>query len=96
MSLILKKRCRKGKFICLWAGCEGRAFDRLADLKRHDLRIHHPAPPLFDCPVAGCNRVGRDGLPREDKLRDHLRDRHKIDIPKIEKRGRKDSKIADS
>lgn len=55
------------------------AFSRKADFERHIKRLHEQSPQLFDCPMAGCIRVGFKGLPRADKLRDHLREFHKVD-----------------
>ena len=56
-------------------------FDRKADLTRHNDRYHMPSPPKYDCPLAhrdNCSRYGSSGLPRPDKVRDHLHDKHKL------------------
>lgn len=80
-------------WICFQPGCmtadrKATMFTRKADLERHYQRVHCPSPTLYDCPVPGCNRVGPSGLPRQDKLREHLRERHRLDIPKVGGRGR--------
>lgn len=61
-------------------------FTRKADLERHIKRLHEPSPQLYDCFYPGCNRVGFKGLPRADKLRDHLREVHKVDPSKLMQR----------
>jgi len=53
------------------------SFARKDDFNRHVQR-HSPFRPLYDCPVVGCRRVGQNGLPRPDKLTEHLRETHRI------------------
>ncbi|GAB7358759.1 hypothetical protein MBLNU230_g3987t1 [Neophaeotheca triangularis] len=74
----------KGHYICLHPQCKGIAFSRAADLDRHDDSAHNPQRQLWDCTVPGCRRVGANGLPRRDKLLEHLRETHKMDVPKRE------------
>lgn len=48
------------------------SFTRKDDLNRH-LALHMPHRELFPCPVPGCIRVGDKGLPRKDKLMEHVK-----------------------
>lgn len=75
--------------MCVHPGClrpDGQltAFARKDDLDRHVQR-HMTHRTLFDCPVPGCIRVGERGLPRKDKLIEHMRETHKEPIPKVHK-----------
>jgi hypothetical protein len=74
------------RYLCVHPGC-GSGFARVADLQRHIARRHAFCPQLFPCPIPGCNRAGSNGLPRPDKLRDHLREKHKLEIPKMQRKG---------
>ena len=79
-------------WVCPHPGCRQRdgrysSFTRKADYQRHIDRLHVQSPQLFNCTYPGCNRTGFKGLPREDKLRDHLREVHKVDVPKVQGRG---------
>ncbi|KAL1962320.1 hypothetical protein VTN77DRAFT_9811 [Rasamsonia byssochlamydoides] len=58
----------------------GKAFTRVADVKRHQTSVHFPV--LEDCPVDQCPRKGKNGFPRKDHLTEHLRTYHHMDIPK--------------
>ena len=40
----------------------------------------------FDCPVGGCGRTGEYGFVRKDHFREHLREVHAKDVPKINRR----------
>ncbi|KAF2207295.1 hypothetical protein CERZMDRAFT_51503 [Cercospora zeae-maydis SCOH1-5] len=46
----------------------------------------HPAPgssaAKFDCAVQGCHRKGGYGFGRKDKMIEHLREVHKVEVPK--------------
>ncbi|KAN0096724.1 hypothetical protein V8E51_015529 [Hyaloscypha variabilis] len=54
-------------------------FARLGDLRRHE-KIHSPERHRkYHCWEPGCNRNGRKGFTRRDKLRDHVKGVHKID-----------------
>ncbi|OQN95756.1 hypothetical protein B0A48_17946 [Cryoendolithus antarcticus] len=75
-------------YVCIHPGC-GSSHRRVADLQRHIERVHKFGEKLLDCPVEGCNRVGKYGIGRLDKLRDHLRERHRMEIPK--RAGRRES-----
>ena len=67
-------RQRSSRYVCLEANCD-RTFSRPSDLDRH-LKSRHYLP-TFNCPVDDCDRKGRRGFPRKDKLRDHLRQKHR-------------------
>jgi hypothetical protein len=75
-------RPRTRPWICPHPGClreDGRlvAFVRKDDLNRH-IQRHVPTRALYSCPVLGCRRIGADGLPRKDKLREHMRETHHV------------------
>ena len=58
-------------------------FGRYADLERHIAIVHNRSTlQLVDCTHPGCHRRGEYGFTRKDKMVEHLRDVHKIDIPK--------------
>ncbi|OQN97166.1 hypothetical protein B0A48_17263 [Cryoendolithus antarcticus] len=75
-------------YVCVSYGCTS-SHKRLADLQRHIERVHKVGEVLYDCHIPGCNRVGKYGIGRLDKLRDHLREKHHLDIPK--RGGRRES-----
>jgi hypothetical protein len=52
------------------------SFARKDDLNRH-IQRHVPNRQLFPCPIPGCHRVGEKGLPRQDKLLEHMRETHR-------------------
>lgn len=53
-----------------------KSFRRPADLRRHSLQ-HNPKALVLFCPVASCSRSsGGNGFSRQDKLRDHMRNKH--------------------
>ena len=59
------------------------SFARKADLKRHYDVIHNPdKPPEYECDEPGCRRKGDAGFGRKDKLVEHLREVHGMDIPR--------------
>ena len=64
-----------GKFHCHAPDCKA-AFKSMADLKRHSA-MHCTNPVMHSCEKPGCDRVGDNGFTRKDKLRDHLRQKHK-------------------
>jgi len=45
-------------------------FHRRSDRDRHAL-VHNPDAPRHDCSFPGCDRVGRNGFLRQDKLTQH-------------------------
>ena len=50
---------------------------------RHVDAIHNRhSLSLIDCKVPDCNRKGELGFTRKDKAVEHLREYHKMDIPK--------------
>ncbi|WPH01606.1 Hypothetical protein R9X50_00445400 [Acrodontium crateriforme] len=73
-----------GQFVCLYESCVNTGgFTRYADLQRHVEIIHMRSTlSLFDCQIPGCHRRGEYGFTRKDKMTDHMRDVHKLDIPK--------------
>lgn len=69
-------------FVCIHPGCSRtKPFTRKGDLDRH-MKSH--SPPEFGCPIHGCKRQGDDGFPRKDKLRDHMRQKHRMGLSDIE------------
>lgn len=77
--------CRNAQYLCLHLQCAsaGTRFARYADLQRHIAIVHdRPNLQLVDCSYQGCHRRGEYGFTRKDKMVDHLRDVHKLDIPK--------------
>jgi hypothetical protein len=50
-------------------------FKRQADLKRHS-KVHFPGQRKFHCWQLGCERNGRRGFYRRDKLKDHEKQAH--------------------
>jgi len=76
------ERPRERVWICFHPGCvrdDGGpfSFTRKDDFNRH-LQKHTLYRPLYDCPVMGCHRVNENGLPRQDKLFEHIRAVHRI------------------
>ncbi|KAL9033398.1 MAG: hypothetical protein Q9180_005967, partial [Flavoplaca navasiana] len=74
---------KRNPYSCVYPGCT-RTFLRRADLDRH--MNDHPHTK-HDCPLAlkqdgSCNRMGENGFPRKDKLEDHLKRVHMLDLPK--------------
>lgn len=71
-------------YTCLYPHPGGvRTFERYADLERHIRAVHNSdSAPRFDCQVATCHRRGQYGFSRNDKMIEHLREVHKLDIPK--------------
>lgn len=58
-------------------------FARKADLKRHYDQVHNPeSVRMLDCTEPRCHRRGENGFGRKDKLVEHQREVHKINIPK--------------
>ena len=81
-SLILLPR---PTFLCLYEECanQGVGFARKADLQRHvDVRHNRATLQLVPCAVEGCHRIGDRGFTRKDKMIDHVREVHKVDVPK--------------
>ena len=72
-------------FPCLYEQCARQdiAFARKADLERHMSSMHNRETlQLHDCQLPGCHRRGEYGFTRKDKMIDHMRDVHKVPIPK--------------
>jgi hypothetical protein len=62
-------------YVCTYPGCRRiEPFKRKADLERHGKKH---SPPELNCEIEGCNRKGPRGFYRQDKLRDHQRQKHK-------------------
>jgi hypothetical protein len=61
---------------CDYPGC-GHIVGRMGDFVRH--RKQHGVPQ-YPCPVHGCNRRGSRAFYRADKLRDHQRKKHRMNI----------------
>lgn len=57
-------------YVCQEPGCYIRSFKRIGDLRRHSRS--HDLLQRFPCPASGCNRVGKRGFARADKLVDHM------------------------
>ena len=64
------------------------SFARKGDFLRH-VQTHLPTRRLFPCPIAGCRRVGERGLPKADKLVEHMREVHGI----VSDRGKSDTRV---
>lgn len=72
---------------CLHQQCAGVSFARYADLQRHVAVIHNRSTLLLvDCQERDCHRKGQYGFTRKDKMVDHMREVHKLDIPKQRRR----------
>ncbi|KAK3675883.1 hypothetical protein LTR78_004075 [Recurvomyces mirabilis] len=70
-------------YICLYSGCESQAYSRHADLQRHVEVIHKTGSVAkVDCTQAGCHRSGAYGFTRKDKMVEHLREVHPVDVQK--------------
>ena len=66
-----------GRFLCTYLGC-GKDFSRAKDRDRHAGK-HSLARP-FPCTFPGCHASGAGAFYRQDKLREHLRKRHMLNI----------------
>ena len=71
------------RYPCLWEGCES-DFGRATDLHRHYNSVH--VSVRTDCPHKWCGRTGNHGFSRKDHFKEHLREVHKQDIPKVSNR----------
>ncbi|KAK4983431.1 hypothetical protein LTR66_008827 [Elasticomyces elasticus] len=71
-------------YVCLFLGCTHESvFARTADLQRHIMIKHYrDSVEKHSCPVPRCHRVNANGFTRKDKVTDHMRNFHNIDIPK--------------
>ncbi|EHK97880.1 putative Wilms tumor protein like protein [Glarea lozoyensis 74030] len=63
-------------FTCPHPGC-GQTTARLSDLHRHQ-RKHEI--PQYPCPFLGCNRRGHRAFDRTDKLNEHQRRVHRVNV----------------
>jgi hypothetical protein len=62
---------------CLQADGRPTSVTHEDDLSRH-MQRHSPHRQLYPCSVGGCKRGGENGLPRRDKLLEHMREVHKF------------------
>lgn len=58
------------RFVCDVAGCSAGPYKRHAELKRHSKK--HGTQQVYDCSAIDCNRTGKRGFTRKDKLVDHM------------------------
>ncbi|KAE8454011.1 hypothetical protein EG329_007787 [Mollisiaceae sp. DMI_Dod_QoI] len=65
-----------GRFNCTHPNCSA-SFNRISDLRRHD-RAH--GVPSHPCTVNGCLQQGVHAFYRRDKLLDHMRKKHGLDV----------------
>ncbi|OAL52874.1 hypothetical protein IQ07DRAFT_669506 [Pyrenochaeta sp. DS3sAY3a] len=75
---------RRYLFKCNHPNC-GKTFQRSYELERHYTGLHAPESEkeAFWCPQEGCSRseaTARSPFFRKDKMRDHLRNYHRIDV----------------
>lgn len=72
---------RKGPHTCDHPTCNGKSFNRSADLDRHVKNIHtnEDQKKGFFCDYKKCPRH-KNPFFRQDHFRDHLRDQHKEDL----------------
>ena len=68
------------KWKCPAEGCSC-LFKREAELLRH-INIHLSGVRSYECSELGCPYKGDKGFYRKDKLRDHQRNRHGLEIPR--------------
>jgi hypothetical protein len=59
-----------GLFTCDVDGCTSKTFKRRGDLTRHSKT--HGSQRRHDCPALHCDRTGKRGFTRRDKLTDHI------------------------
>ena len=70
---------------CLYPGCQTSVkFKRCADLEWHIQTVHFPI--RYECPFKWCGRVGENAFTRKDHLRDHEREVHMMEVPKVGQR----------
>ncbi|KAK3702266.1 hypothetical protein LTR37_014977 [Vermiconidia calcicola] len=82
------------QFLCLYDNCIGVGFARKADLERHVFIQHNRETHKYvDCEFPGCHRRGDYGFTRRDKMVEHLREVHKVDVPKKQGGGSPPSRI---
>ncbi|KAH7070564.1 hypothetical protein BKA63DRAFT_80042 [Paraphoma chrysanthemicola] len=68
-------------FRCVHPRCRDRPFRRPFEFERHYNSIHAAVKTIFWCPSAGCNRgTGKRPFPRKDKMMDHARKVHGIEV----------------
>jgi hypothetical protein len=81
----LTKNSTKPGYHCDIPGCESKTrFTRKTDLQRHVKSLHHVVK--FDCKYSWCGRSAENGFVRKDHYLEHLREMHRKDIPKINRR----------
>ncbi|RKU49502.1 hypothetical protein DL546_008519 [Coniochaeta pulveracea] len=70
-------------YVCLAPGCTHNPFKRVTDLDRHYKSVHvrDEDKDKFYCDYKKCPR-NQDPFFRPERLRNHLRDYHKEDLPK--------------
>ena len=78
--LLLELPPRGTKWNCPAEGCLP-LFKRETELIRH-MNIHLPGVQPYECSELGCPYKGDKGFYRKDKLVDHQRNRHGLDIPR--------------
>lgn len=71
------------QYVCLAPNCEHVPFKRVTDLDRHYKSVHirDEDKEKFFCDYKKCPR-NQDPFYRPERLRNHLRDYHKEDLPK--------------
>lgn len=65
-----------GRYPCTYPGCD-QSVKSAGDLGRH-MKEHEDGPKEFECPIRDCPRQGEKGFARKDKMKDHLKSRHKL------------------
>lgn len=81
----LTKNSTKSGWHCVVPGCPSETcFTRKTDLHRHVKSVHDRVK--FDCEYPWCGRIGENGFVRKDHYLEHLREMHRKDIPKVNRR----------
>jgi hypothetical protein len=70
-QLFVSSTAEPGKhFVCDVADCRAKPFKRRGDLRRHSKK--HNAQHVYGCYAVHCDRTGKKGFVRRDKLVDHM------------------------
>lgn len=78
----LTKNSARAGYQCNVLGCRSKTrFTRKTDLQRHIRSLHHGAK--FDCEYKWCGREADNGFTRKDHYLEHLREMHRLRIPKV-------------
>jgi len=78
-SLLSPGKPPRNEYVCNELGCTWK-FPTKQGLDRHHESKH--LKQRYDCPVPGCENVGKKGIKRRDNLRVHVLNQHGVELPR--------------